>query len=257
VRTTLGRDAGAPSVDAEAVLMRFLEERLDKLLTDLAPQGLAQVADAFRAERARVFPDAIAREEAERIKSRKMLLPLLPQDFVTADGSRVVRSLTTGAELQEHGEALEICLAGGWQRFRYRFACQHGGRILLGILDAVTGAPLSTADIRLNRVAGFGACTLELKQHTARRNTPPSPTCRRAVSELLVHCRSPEVRRHLLEGWHLLSYGSTGGARFAQPADILWHAADREALRTTLGAERYDSLLAEAVRARRGDASEG
>jgi hypothetical protein len=37
---------------------------------------------------------------------------------------------------------------------------------------------------------------------------------------------------------------------------MLRHAADREALRTTLGAECYDGLLAEAARARRGDANE-
>lgn len=249
---TLRRDAGAVHVDAEQAVSGFLAQAVDRLLADLAPQGLADTATTFEAERARTAQGVVTPQETRHIASGRMLLP---HDFVSSDGSRVVRSLTTERQLAEHGKTLDICF-GGSQRFNYLVLCRHGWRFVVGVFEAATGAPVSTADIVMRIVSDAGAGEPVLKQHTARENQEPSPPCRRAVAELLEHCRSPAVQRHLEQGRRILGRGGTKQmARFRKQADAQTQAAVRAALRTTLGSGVYDDLVAAAVCVRHQNAS--
>jgi hypothetical protein len=248
---TLRHDVGAASVDAAQAVSRFLPLAVDRLLADLAPHGLAEVAAAFETERARTHRGIVSVRENQRIALGRMLLPLLPRDFISSDGSRVIRALTTEAQLAEHGRALGICLAGV-QRYYYLAACRHGQRFIVGIFEAATGAPLSTVDIVIRRDAKTNIDEPMVAQHTARENQEPSPTCLRAVAELLRHCRRPEVITHLQQGRRLLRRdGRTQMTRLREQADAATRAADRAALQATLGDRVYDDLVAVTTRARR------
>lgn len=248
---TLRHDAGAASVDAAQAVSRFLPLAVDRLLVELAPRGLADVVTAFETERARAHRGIGSVRENRRIALGRMLLPLLPRDFVSSDGSRVIRGLTTEAQLAEHGRDLGICLAGV-QRHHYLAACRHGQRFIVGIFEAVTGAPLSTVDIVIRRDPKTGIDEPMVAQHTARENQEPSPTCRRAVAELLRHCCRPEVIAHLQQGRRLLRRdGRTQMTRLREQTDAATLAADRAALQATLGDGVYDDLVAATIRARR------
>ena len=251
---TLRRDVGAGNVAAEQAVSAHLARAVDRLLADLAPRGLTDTAAAFEAERERAGRGMITDRGTRRIASGRMLLPLIPRDFVAWDGTRVIRALTTEAELAHHGKALDICL-GGQQRFQYLALCSRGTRFIVGIFDAATGAPLSTADIALDKFTATGAYLLKLNQHTGRGNSEPSLACQHAVAELLDYCHGLEVRRHLGHGWRLLRRGARATlAELCAEADAQSHAADRAALRTTLGAQLYDELVADARQARRRQA---
>jgi hypothetical protein len=171
--------------------------------------------------------------------------PLIPADFVSSDGARLVRPLGTLGELTAHGAALANCLGWGYAT-RYLCKSSQGTTFIVGLFDAATGAPCSTAEIALRLYTATHTYDLAVVQHTAGNNAKPSPGCIEAVAELLRHCRGAEVRRHLEEGWWILSTRS--GQRGRRTREVEGQATARMALRQCLGEETYDALLAEVLR---------
>lgn len=246
----LRREAVGATTNGSQAISALAERAVDQLFADLAPRGLVDVAATFEAEHARAARGIIIPRDTQGIVSGQMLLPLLPRDFVSADKNRIIRALTTEAELAKHGEALGICLAG-IERFNYFTSCRYGKRFVVGIFEATTGAPVSTADIVLELADGTGGYLLKLKQHTARGNSRPSPVCKRAVAELLEYCRGPEICRHLRDGMRLFRQGkATQMARFRDQMDAQTQTADRAALQEALGTQVFEELVANTLRAR-------
>jgi hypothetical protein len=65
--------------------------------------------------------------------------PLIPADFVSSDGARLVRPLGTLGELTAHGAALANCLGWGYAT-RYLCKSSQGTTFIVGLFDAATGA---------------------------------------------------------------------------------------------------------------------
>ena len=89
-----------------------------------------------------------------------------------------------------------------------------------------------------------------IAQHTANKNAEPSPSCTRAIEELMRYRRSPEVRGHLKEGWRQIAVRARPRPRGGQ---VEIDSPTRVALRRTLGDQVYKGLLAEIV----GDRPQG
>ena len=159
----LNREIPASDVTVDAAKQKALRREVHRFLLRNANKGLVTFALRFEEHL-----DALRREPVEiaRVLNADALWPLIPRDFVSADGTRVVTPLTSRAQLTAHGESIVNCLAGG-TRERYLRKGKNGRLFILGILDAKTRRPCSTAEIS----ASFGSerlCyKLEVKQHTA------------------------------------------------------------------------------------------
>lgn len=166
--------------------------------------------------------------------------PLLPAEHVTVDRSRRVVPLANGAQVQAHGIAMGICLAGSHLQ-AYDTACRKGRAFLLSILDGATGRPLSTVELKVSRPRKSAAMSVGVVQHTGRANAAPSEACRRALRELTPVFAGDSVQRHLRLG--LIAMG-TFRERVAEPGDRVEHLAKTRAFRRTLGDTPYDALVA-------------
>lgn len=166
--------------------------------------------------------------------------PLLPAEHVAADGSRRVVALANGDQVQAHGVAMGICLAGSHLQ-AYDAACRKGRAFLLAILDGVTGRPLSTVELKVSRPRKNAAMSVSVVQHTGRANSAPSEACRRALRELTPVFTGETVQRHLRLG--LIAMG-TFRERVAEPGDRAELLAKTRAFRRTLGDAQYQALVA-------------
>lgn len=232
-RTALNRSVQQELADMPADARHGQEaitEAVDSVVLQLADQGLREVATLFADELSR----ARASDAALRVQACEVLMPLVPEDFLAADGRTRVTALCTDRELRTHGARMRNCL-----RYTSASAMARQGRIgtvfVVGIYDAGSGKALSTAEIRAvpgSRGKGYRLVT---RQHTAMANRNPSRRCVDTLHEFLDYCRTEEVRAHLTKQWGVLwRHGVThDGEGVCAP----------RALRNTLGAQVYEGLL--------------
>jgi hypothetical protein len=244
LNAALSREIPASDVTIDAAKQKALRKEVNQFLSRNANKGLVTIALRFEEHL-----DVIRRKPVQiaRVMNADALWPLIPRDFVSADGARVVTPLTSRAQLTAHGESIVNCLAGR-TRETYLRKGKHGRLFIVGILDATTRRPCSTAEIS----ARFGSerlgYKLEVRQHTAKRNFRPSQQCSKALTEVLAYCRTPEVSNHLERGWK-----SIAARRELKARQIKEHldALPLQALKQTISESEVSSLL-QRVRTRLG-----
>lgn len=208
-----------------------IEDAIDSAVFNLADRGLNEVASLFsdELERARKKGDT-----ARQFLTGEVLMPLVPEDFFSSDGTTRVAALTTDRQLHAHGTRMRNCLRFGSARQVTRQGA-IGTVFIVGIYDARSGKALSTAEIRVAGNRETGAYQLITKQHTAVANRQPSARCIGALREFLLHCQTEAVREHLRNSWRKLRH--LRGGNGAQPVNL------PAALRRTLGEQVYAELL--------------
>ena len=253
-----------PSWAEVTSIVRFrnaLTKSLKRDLADVDPRPVGNVADAVveavdwlflkkadgeLGEAAMLFSDELDRIDRasaiRKIALGTVMMPLIPGDFVSADGARRIRPLITDIQLRLHGHKVRNCL-------RYRSATRAirsgaiGTVFIVGILDANTSIALSTAELRVTSNAKSHAYRVTVKQHTGKANRQPSKRCLNAIRELLRHCQTDEVREHLQANRAELRY-LRGKDRRAHAA--AQHTKHADAFRRVLTDEVYDELIARA-----------
>jgi hypothetical protein len=171
------RGRGAKEGDVEALGARFFE---------MLRQLFLQVVEAMRAE---LQGSEFSREQRCAVWHKN---PILPEDFRSLDGSRVIRSFTSDEALCEHGRAIHNCLATHIHRLRYEQRCRHGDQHILGIYDASTGEPCSTVHLAVSRHGG-----IDVVEHTGANNEQASDQCKAALGDLLDHLETDRYQRWL------------------------------------------------------------
>jgi hypothetical protein len=208
-----------------------IADALDAAVLSMARRGLSDVAS--------MFSDELEKTRRKDSTTRQILfgdalMPLIPEDFVSSDGATRVTSLTTDRQLRTHGRRMRNCLRSSSARQVARQATV-GTLFIVGLYDAQSGRPLSTAEIKVIPNRETGTYRLVTKQHTAMANRPPSRRCHYALGEFLHYCHTDDVRDHLKTGWRKLArlHEQNG----MQPVNL------PTALRCTLGDELYEELL--------------
>jgi hypothetical protein len=246
---SLRHDAGGSTAASAQPLLLAGEVVIDRFFSRSAHRGgLGKIAADYQkslTDLRRKLREVQAR--ASRVALGTEMWPLIPADFVSSDGTRVVRPLITYEALTNHGTALANCLGRSYA-FRYLRQGAQGTTFVLGLFDAATGSPCSTAEVVVKRYAETHSYGLIIAQHTAKENADPSPACIQAMDELLRCCREGDVRRHLEQGWRLLSARRSRRIRHHNQAEDL--VTVRMALRQCLGDQTYDELLEELLQAR-------
>jgi hypothetical protein len=208
-----------------------ISDVIDRAVLRMARRGLSEVASLFsdELERRRKKGGTI-----REILSGEVLMPLVPEDFISSDGKTRVTALTTDRQLRTHGTMMRNCLR---HRSARRVDSQGaiGTVFIVGLYDAQSGKALSTAEIKAVPDREVGAYRLITKQHTAVVNRKPSRQCQYTLQEFLIHCQSDDVREHLKNSWKKLRHlrGESG----TQPVNL------PAALRCTLGDQVYEGLL--------------
>lgn len=213
----------------------------------MAPRRLVELARRYQCE-FELLRFQLS-EELAYLRGRRFW-PLLPEDYVSQDGKRRVRPLPTAKSLMHHGEVLHISLAGDYLT-RYAVACRDGKAYLLGIYDAPSGTPLSTAELRA--ITDGPSPRFEVRQHTGSGNAPPTEECRAAVAEVMELLSTPPIKAHLAVGMQARK------RREAWAAQLLGRAADasvpgrgraeaersasEQAARRAIGERRFCELL--------------
>ena len=208
-----------------------IADAIDRTILNIAHRGLNNVASQFSDELKRTQKKG---GTTRQILSGDVLLPLVPEDFISADGTTRVTALTTDRELRTHGTRMRNCLRTESARGIARNAA-IGTVFIVGIYDVRSGKALSTAEIKIVSNRETDEYRLITKQHTAMANRQPSRRCVSALREFLIHCQTDVVREHLRKSWRKL--GRLRGENGMQPVNV------SAALRCTLGEEVYDELL--------------
>ena len=236
---SLRRDIVAVDAETEGALNNAIDSAVSEFLCQSANKGLGYIAARIDEEFDRIRQE---RDQAVRVASIDAMWPLIPADYVSKDGSRAVKPLTTRSQLSSHGSKLANCL-GGTFTFRYLRKGQRGTVFIVGLFEADTGIPRSTAEIAIR----FGRERLNhdfvVKQHTAFENRKPSLQCIGAMEELIQYCRTPEVRKHLEKGWLLIAEAKRLHRRQVRKQI---DSAVTAALQQALKEGEYDDLLASA-----------
>jgi len=231
LRDSLRRETTDTPTRVAADIDTSIADAIDTVVLNIANRGLNDVASLFseQLERARKKGGT-----TRQILSGAVLMPLVPEDFVSSDGTTRVAALTTDRQLRMHGTRMRNCLRYGSAREVARHG-EIGTVFIVGIYDALSGKALSTAEIKIVPDREIGEYRLITKQHTAMANRTPSRRCRCALREFLLHCQTDTVREHLEKHWTVLGRlpGGNGTQRLNLPA----------ALRSTLGEQVYEELL--------------
>jgi hypothetical protein len=169
----------------EAAANRFVASRQPRRLREIAERFLRELRD----------PRTDSARQAARIANRRHW-PLLPNDFVSVDGSRIVQPLVERGALDRHGGALDICLTADYLAPMHVDAT-NAAHFILGLINVAKSAPVSTAEIRVSRSLRDGRFHTEVLQHTGYRNRPPSRACATALAEALAVVRAPVGQAHL------------------------------------------------------------
>lgn len=216
----------------EPVLAVRVRHSADRHLARLAPRPLIELAQRFQRELA-----AAHSEMADQfaVAAGTGFWPLLPEEYLSSDGSRIVVPLRNRQELLRQGRALANCL-GTSHIGQYSAACAEGNTFLVSIIDARLRLPLSTAEVRIKRPAIPGLQRILVAQHTAAHNAPPTPACRAALREAIASLGTEAGRRHIRHGHKALA-ARRGDAR------TLKVEAERRAVQRTIGEGRYAELL--------------
>ena len=212
---------------------------VERFLLAAAPRGLESLAGQFQELQARARRQAIERvrrrESRNSRRTERGMNPLLPADFRSSDGLRVIRSLTTDKALSEHGTAMNNCLAQYEYRGRYEAHCRNSDRYLLGIFDASTGDPRSTAYMKVS-VLG----TVNVIEHTAANNAEASDVCTAALCGLLDYLESDRFRR-----WLRAQHVHRSGPRVFRRKSSMPDPAVQSSIRRTIGVSAYTTLVTE------------
>lgn len=231
----LSADGIAPAA-TDAALAPRAWLAADRCLASMAPRRLVELARRYRRELA-AATDELAGEI--QVATGTGFWPLLPSDYVSADGSRIVVSLTTPAALRRQGTALQNCL-GDARLAGYATACRRGGTFIVAVLDAATRRPQSTAALHVSRSLATATVTVRLAEHTALRNAPPSASCGLAVREVLALARTASYQQHLREGMRAIAARNRDELAGRRQARLL---PVRLAVRRTVGEPRFAELL--------------
>jgi len=254
-------------IDALAVFDKFRRALVEALEFELSERGIANSAESAAAVEA-VVAKSLARMTPEQLGTlaerfgseftlmvRKLALevgvlsgthfwPLLSENFVSSDRTRIAESLTSREQLRRHGARLEICLASLCLE-DYSASCARGDSFIVALSDTASGAACSTAQIGVDRSPENPDYHLYLRQHTSSRNGVPSTSCSRAVNEILAGSNQDDRQRHLRRGFDLLQYRSEqGDVRARNKARLL---PTDVALRNILGEATYANLIRTAL----------
>ena len=227
LRTALGENLHRIACSNDA----SVADAIDRTVLTVAHRGLNNVASQFAAELKRTKTKGGTMGQVLR---REILLPLVPEDFVSSEGTTRVTALTTDRELRMHGTRMRNCLRSSSARSIARCGAS-GTMFIVGLYDVASDKALSTAEIKVARNRETGLYRLVTKQHTAWANRRPSWRCVRTLREFLLHCQSEEIREHLKKSWEKL--GRLRQENGTRPVNV------PAALRCTLGEQVYDELL--------------
>ncbi len=222
---------------APGVVRAASESVADHCIATRRPGRVREIADRF--DRHRQNPGADLVREVEFLSGERFW-PLLPGDHVAVNGTCAVAPLTSRAALRQHGAAMSNCLA---DRFLDDFAgdCAAARCFIVGVVDRTTGAPASTAEIRLARLPRGGGLEPQVVQHTGFANAAPSPRCRQALAEALAAVRAAAGQQHLEAGLRAIRQFRLLGRTKARDE------AERLLLAEALGATLRPAVLAEMV----------
>ena len=180
-----GRSSVAAESAARAAAARFIASRRPRRLREIAARFERELRDPRTAQARQALRDTSARHP-----------PLLPDALASIDGERIVAPLTTGAALERHGEAMQICLNASYLG-PPGFDGRGAARFILGLRHATTGKAVSTAELRVTHAPRMGAYAVEVLQHTGWRNRPPSRACSDALAQAVAQARSAAGQAHL------------------------------------------------------------
>ena len=215
-----------PASDADTTVANAV----DRAVLNIADQGLLDAARLFFEELGR----AQKKERARQTLSREILMPLMPEDFISDDGATRVTALCTNHQLLQHGKKMCNCL-------RYTSVASFarkgkaGTVFIVGLYDMLSGKALSTAEIRAYPGRDDAPYQLGIRQHTGKANARPSSRCARVLREFLRHCLTEEIRQHVLSNWTVLRGRSKPDAKEPPRLPV--------ALRSTLGEQLYEGLV--------------
>ncbi len=235
---TLAAESLTPADDAVSCDALTIRARTtaDRYLSGLAPRRLTELAARYRRLLAQTRAD-VAEERGVPAASR--FWPLLPEAYRSRDGSRRVVSLTSRQALNRHGRALDNCLGNSHLAY-YTTASQRGEAFIVGLLEAESDQPLSTAELRVETVDLGLRFTVRVVQHSAAHNLRPSARCRTALAEVLAWLSTEGCQQHLRTGLRAIVERRWHEQRGRSEAERLPIA---RALRRTVGEQRYESLL--------------
>jgi len=217
----------------------------DAYLAGITPKRLVALAQRYRRELA----VAHGQHASELAVARGAgFWPLLPGEFVSSDRSRIVLSLADRQALRAHGRAVINCLGGTHLEY-YAAACGRGQTFILGVLEAQSRRPLSTAEVRATRPTLTGRTKVRVVQHTAAHNDPPGRACRAAVAEAIALFATDGGQEHLRRGARALAAKRHGDVRLRREFDLLPVC---QAVKTAVGGKRFDELVAALRRAGSG-----
>ena len=210
-----------------------IDATVDRYVSMRPQRKLCALAERFD-RNVRNPSEAVARQRA--FLAGEQFVSLIPGDLRSADGTRIVRPLTSAAALQRHGEAMQNCVGGTG----YAMRCADAKSFIVGVFDADSPhAPRSTAEIALSRPLRGGVWP-RLVEHTAHRNTQPSAQCKAALREALDLVRSDAGQRHLEAGLALARRRMELGESKAREEAERIHLD--EAFARTLGPSAIDDL---------------
>lgn len=164
--------------------------------------------------------------------------PLTSSPFVNRDGGTIT-TLRNEAELKTHGEHMDICLAESHLQ-RYVRACKSGRHFVVALRDAA-GQPCSTAELGLSSQPIDGHWRISVHQHTGHGNADPSPRCRLALQEFVIHLATADVQRHIGIGVRIWQGFQGRAATRQSAAELLRHL---QAINQALGPAIYSALRA-------------
>jgi hypothetical protein len=221
----------------EAALSARAWHGADAYLARIAPKRLVALAQRYRRELA-----AAQSEHASEIAAARGtgFWPLLPGEFVSSDKSRIVVPLADRQALRTHGRAVVNCLGGSHLEF-YAAACGGGQTFILGVLEAPSRRPLSTAEVRATRLTLTGRTGVRVVQHTAAHNEAPGRACREALAEAIALFGSDGGQEHLRRGARVLAARRRGDAQLRCEFDLL---PVRRAVKAAVGEKHFDELAA-------------
>lgn len=227
--------AQAAPIDGSSLAARAWHSA-DHCLSQVAPRRLIALAQRYRRELAVARCD-LTSEIA--FAGGTGFWPLLPEDHVSSDGSRVVVSLDNRQALRTQGRAVVNCL-GDSHLDHYASACARGDAFIVAVLDAWSRTPLSTAEVKVRRRSVGGPRGVWVVQHTAARNARPTPQCQAALQEAITALGGAAGQAHLGRGLRALAARRRGDLHGLGEADRL---AMSRAVRRTIGDGRYQELL--------------
>lgn len=210
-------------------------EAVDWTMLKLAKSGLANTASEFEEALAKI---RIA-SKAGQIVAGAIMLPLIPEDYVTTQGDRLVRPLTTAHELRSHGIKLRNCLRNRYTDDALRKGAT-GRLFIIGTFDPGTKKALSTVEIKVAPTREKLTHRFIITQHTAMANRKPSPPCRQAIQELLQFCQTAKIQKYLADNWRRINNAQSGGLRSMDHEESV---EVTRALKQVMGEDVYRDLV--------------